>query len=107
MAGGLRARGVVFDLDGTLLDSFGAIRASLNHVRRTLGRAELPVPDARRMIGWGLERLIEQAFEAGERDEAKRLYRAHYDATCIAGTRVMPGARAALEGLHARGLKLA
>jgi phosphoglycolate phosphatase-like HAD superfamily hydrolase len=49
-----RVRGLVFDLDGTLVDSYGAIAESLNHAR---ARSHLPpLPDAfvRRRVGRGL-----------------------------------------------------
>ena len=43
----VRVRGVVFDLDGTLVDSYAAIAASLNAARESFGLEPLPEVDGR------------------------------------------------------------
>jgi phosphoglycolate phosphatase len=55
---------VLFDLDGTLLDTVGDIALALNRVLRDYGLAPLPEPDVRRMIGRGSPMLIERALGA-------------------------------------------
>ncbi len=55
---------VVFDLDGTLIDSVPGIAAALNDVLAGLGRATLPVERVRPMIGEGFTVTITKALEA-------------------------------------------
>src|SRR3989442_48355 len=50
-------RAVVFDLDGTLIDSYAAIIESLNHAMAALGHPPLPATDVRQMVGRGLQVL--------------------------------------------------
>src|SRR6185295_2578999 len=59
-------RGIVFDLDGTLIDSYEAIAQSLNHALGGLGRPALPVERIRTMVGRGLETLIAEALGGGD-----------------------------------------
>jgi len=47
----VRVRGVVFDLDGTLVDSYAAIAASLNAARESFGLEPLPEADVRKRVG--------------------------------------------------------
>jgi phosphoglycolate phosphatase len=59
-----RPTAVLFDLDGTLVDSAPDIAAAVNHLLATEGLAPHSVPAVRGMIGHGLERLVERAFAA-------------------------------------------
>ena len=47
-------RAVLFDFDGTLADSFGAIAASTNHVRAAYGFPPLAEAEVQRHVGFGL-----------------------------------------------------
>jgi phosphoglycolate phosphatase len=106
-----RVRAVVFDLDGTLIDSYEAIADSLNTALAGLGRAPLPVPRIRTMVGRGLETLIARALEvddglpdgAAAVAEGVRLFRARYDRVCVPLTTLLPGVAGTLAGLHGRG----
>ena len=55
---------LVFDLDGTLVDSLPDLRAALNEMLRGLARRELPAEEVRRMIGDGTHALVERALHA-------------------------------------------
>ena len=55
---------LVFDLDGTLVDSLPDLRASLNEMLRGLGRRELSADEVRRMIGDGSHALVGKALRA-------------------------------------------
>lgn len=97
----------LFDLDGTLIDSFEDIALSVNHTRRALGLAERPVPEIVSFVGEGARRLIERAV-GQERpdliDTALALWREHYDRHLLDRTRTYPGilkALARLPGFHA------
>ncbi|TVR67717.1 MAG: HAD family hydrolase [Spirochaetaceae bacterium] len=49
---------VIFDLDGTLLDTIGDIQASLNHALLKAGLAPVSTEECRRRTGWGLAKLV-------------------------------------------------
>jgi phosphoglycolate phosphatase len=106
-AAALPARAIVFDLDGTLVDSFRAIHASLNHARLALGHAPLDLETVRGLVGWGLERLLAGAFPPGEVEPARDLYRAHHAATCTGLTELLPGVGQTVAELERRGFRLA
>lgn len=55
---------VLFDLDGTLVDSAPDIAAAVNELLTQDGIEPHPVSAVRKMIGHGLEKLVERAFEA-------------------------------------------
>lgn len=109
-----RVRGIVFDLDGTLVDSYEAIGDSLNTALRALGRPALPPAAVRVMVGRGLETLIARALEvngglpdgAAAVAEGVRLFRARYDEVCVPLTRLLPGVAGTLDRLDARGYRM-
>lgn len=110
-------RGIVFDLDGTLIDSYEAIGDSLNHALAGLGRGPRDMFWVREMVGRGLEVLIEEALGtadgAGEAPapaaiaQGVRLFRARYDEICVGRTRLMPDVAETLAALRARGYRMA
>ena len=57
-------RAVVFDLDGTLIDSDPDIRAALNRVLMAEGLAPLTTAEPKSMIGDGAKALVERGFAA-------------------------------------------
>ena len=60
---------LVFDLDGTLIDTAPDLAAATNAVLAGEGRAGVTESSLRHMVGFGAESLIRQAFAAtGERD---------------------------------------
>ncbi len=58
-------KAVVFDLDGTLVDSAPDLAAAANRLLHDLGRAGLPPEGIRPMIGDGVARLVERALARG------------------------------------------
>ncbi len=96
-------RAVIFDLDGTLVDTAGEIAAALNRALEELGLASLEQGSVEALIGRGVHSLVERALaqvEGGaliELDPAVQRFEAHYaqtvgtDARLFAG--VMPGLR--------------
>jgi len=53
-------RGVLFDFDGTLVDTFPGIVEGVHRMRTRLGAPRLKDDDVRRHIGWGIRNLIGQ-----------------------------------------------
>jgi phosphoglycolate phosphatase len=105
---------IVFDLDGTLIDSAPDLIAALNHVLTSEGRRSLAGVDVRMLVGHGARVLIERGFaETGEAVASDRLealtqrFVDYYAAHIAVGTRPFPGAEAALQRLAAAGARLA
>ncbi len=99
-------RAALFDFDGTLADSFAAITASTNHVRRSFGLPEMTEAAVRGYVGHGLENLMRELCPGFDTAEAVRRYREHHPSVMVAGTRLFPGVADTLATLHARGIKL-
>lgn len=99
-------RAILFDLDGTLVDSFGPIRDSVNHVRATHGLPPITLETVKACVGNGLVRLLELTVPDGEPRRNAAQFTQHHETVLAAGTRMLPDVRATLEALSARGIKL-
>jgi phosphoglycolate phosphatase len=104
---------VVFDLDGTLVDTAPDLTAALNAVLAREGRPLVPLDDVRHMVGRGARVLIERAMAASgaaaRPDEISALvahFIKHYDANIAVTSRAFDGAEALARRLAARGHKL-
>jgi phosphoglycolate phosphatase len=105
---------IVFDLDGTLVDTAPDLVDTLNVVLAREGLPPVPFAAARNMIGGGARLLIERGLKAegrsGEPAEINRLYGdfvAHYGEHLADRSRPFPGAVEAIEHLAAHGYRLA
>ena len=104
---------IVFDLDGTLVDTAPDLVDTLNIILAREGLPAVPFDTARNMIGGGARTLIErglQANPAGVAAEVDRLYKdfvAHYGDHLADRSQPFPGAIAAIEELAARGCRFA
>jgi phosphoglycolate phosphatase len=104
---------VVFDLDGTLVDSAPSIAAAANRVLAELGRPPVSVPTVTRFVGDGMAALVERllahtgGLPAGGVAPHLARYRAIYTSNPVAGTVMFPGVPEALAALAAAGHGLA
>jgi len=101
---------VMFDLDGTLIDSLADLANATNHALAKLGCPTHPIPAYRYLVGDGAASLCARALPADKqhlRDDALQLMRAHYDAHRYDETRPYPGIPELVTTLAARGLTLA
>jgi len=105
---------VVFDLDGTLVDTAPDLISALNFVLDREGMAPVPLKSARNMIGAGARKLIERGLEIGGRavtqDDLARLMRDfidYYAAHIADASRPFEGLEAALDDLEQRGYRFA
>jgi len=96
-------RAVLFDFDGTLVDSYPAITASVNHVRAVYGLPPLEESEVRRYVGRGPAYLLEHTVPQGDPEADYVLYRAHHPSVLRSGTRLLPGAAEALAALKRGG----
>jgi len=107
-----RIRAVVFDLDGTLIDSAPDLRTALNGLLAEHGRRPLTLPEVTAMIGDGAAKLVERAFamtgeRAGENLPALTSgFLGYYEGKAAVETRPYPGVPETLAGLIADGIAL-
>jgi phosphoglycolate phosphatase len=103
---------VVFDLDGTLIDSAADLALAVNAMLADLGCDPLPVPEVRRMIGDGVAMLVARALAARhcatvDPARAAEIFMRHYESDATSLTTTFPGAGAALRALRSAGIPLA
>lgn len=104
--------GVVFDLDGTLIDSVGDIAWALNAALVDAGIAPLPEDDVRRIIGRGADVTIARALAmrgaaGGDIRDIHAAFLRHYASAPADRTVLYPGASELLANLASQGTKLA
>jgi phosphoglycolate phosphatase len=102
---------IIFDLDGTLIDSAPDIRAAVNTMLQSLGEPPMPLPEVTSFIGNGLPHLVRLVMQARQIDPAlhetltKRTLAAyHTEETTL--TVLYPGVRETLTALKSAGLRL-
>jgi len=102
---------VVFDLDGTLLDTLEDLTDAVNHALRGTGCAERTIAEVRSFVGNGVRRLMELAVSDGVRnpkfEEAFALFNAYYPGHANDKTKPYDGILPLLRKLKAEGYALA
>lgn len=105
---------VVFDLDGTLVDTAPDLAATLNVVMEREGVPSVPYEAARNMVGGGARRMIEEALARAGRSvsavDRERMFNdfiAYYAANIAEHSKPFPGLHEALDTLAARDCLLA
>lgn len=106
-------RDLVFDLDGTLIDSAPDLAHALNRLLAELGRPPLDLASVRRLVGDGAPELVRKALtaagvtvDASAMTELIERYRGFYLATATASTCVYPGVVETLTALRASGHRM-
>ena len=104
-------KAVIFDLDGTLLDTLDDLADAVNH---TLGEFNYPQrtkADIRRFLGNGIERLAKQVLPENVTEKEFRhvfgVFKEYYTAHCQIKTKAYSGIAELLHSLKAKGYKLA
>ena len=105
---------VVFDLDGTLIDTAPDLLDSLNHCLGSAGLANAAPDELRRFVGMGGRVMIQRAFAAQNRalskerlDELLAVFLEHYSDNIPGGSQPFPGVIATLDRLEAAGYMMA
>ena len=106
----MRARALIFDLDGTLADTVEDIAAAVNRALVHHGAAPHPLSAFRQFVGAGAENLLTRAL--GERSplqvaDVLTTYRQFYAEEMFRRSRPFPGVEPLLEALVARGHRVA
>ncbi len=107
----MKYKAVLFDLDGTLLNTLDDLADSMNDVLRHFGFPAHPVPAYKYFVGDGLEKLVYRAVPEDRRDEATlaaclAAMRQDYDRRWADKTAPYDGIPELLDGLAALGLPM-
>ena len=104
-------RTILFDLDGTLLNTIEDLAASVNHVMRTYGQPEHSVDAVRQMVGNGVRTLMKRAIPEGEAcptfEEEVALQKEYYLTHCRVATEPFDGIIPLLQECKNRGIMTA
>src|SRR5512140_3195895 len=107
MTAPMRYHAVLFDLDGTLVDSYAALAEAVNYARREHGLGNLQEEQIREFVGDGLETLLQRAFGTREvPSTVKAAFEQRYDEICCRESRVLADVETTLHELSRRGLAM-
>ncbi|MCI5675986.1 MAG: HAD-IA family hydrolase [Clostridia bacterium] len=102
---------IVFDLDGTVLDTLPDLTDATNAVLTAKGFAARETDEVRRFVGNGYHRLMEQAAPIGTTpaiiDELTQAFTKYYNSHCTLKTAPYPGVPEMLAALRAAGIRTA
>ena len=102
---------VIFDLDGTLLDTIADLAGSANYALERMGYPTYPVEQVKSFVGNGVRRLMALCVPGGEEnprfEECFAIFNEHYDIHCRDNTRPYDGIMELLRELGKKEYKLA
>lgn len=101
---------LIFDLDGTLIDSERDLAAAVNATREAFGFQALPLEQVRAYVGNGAPVLVQRALpeqSPATWDRALKFFLDYYREHMLDTTDVYPGVRAALDHLHEEHIPMA
>ncbi|MBQ6675490.1 MAG: HAD-IA family hydrolase [Ruminococcus sp.] len=104
----MRYKYVLFDLDGTILDTLDDLHAAANAALRECGYPERTRDEVRRFVGNGIRKLIERAVPSGTSEEdivrTHEAFTAYYSVHCKDKTRPYAGIPELVRGLKENGI---
>jgi phosphoglycolate phosphatase len=101
---------IVFDLDGTLLDSSGDISDAANRTLESFGMAPMDKAAIKDNIGWGVNMLLKKlipGIKDKDLDSARERFLEFYEERLVEETGLYPGVAETLSRLEEKGKKLA
>ncbi len=96
---------IIYDLDGTLVDTLEDITEAANHMLTQLKGTPLAADAVRRLVGKGLQQLVADCLKTEDPQrvaEGLKMYRAYYGQHLLDHSRLYPGAREVLEHFKER-----
>ena len=108
----MKPRLVIFDLDGTLLDTIDDLKEAVNHAMSSRGFPTFTRNEVMAMVGHGARNLMRQALPIGHKDDntvdaAYNDFKAYYITHIDVYTKPFPGIQDLLAKLHQEGIMLA
>ena len=106
-----KIKAVIFDLDGTLLDTIADIGTGANLALCQFGYSEYPIDMYRAKVGHGIKNLLRSAMPEGvtdeQVDEVNKFYQSYYPEHCCVHTDYFPGVKEFLDLLVKKGIRIA
>ena len=96
---------ILYDLDGTLVDTSRDITQAVNYMVAQLGGVPLSLDEVRRYVGRGMHELVASALKRDDPllvDEAERLFATYYAEHLADSSALYPGAQDTLDFFHPR-----
>lgn len=104
-------KAVIFDLDGTILNTLEDLKDSLNVSLKKAGFPERSLGEVRSFVGNGIRKLIERGVPSGtsceNTEKVYEYFTEHYMANCCNKTCAYEGIMSVLESLRAKGVRTA
>lgn len=100
-------RGILFDHDGTLVDSYEGIAKCMQLTCRDLGKPDMNNEEIRASIGPTLEDRFTELWGEKVATEGARIYREHYESHYVSGTRLLSGVKETLDAIAKKGIPIA
>ncbi|CAI08487.1 phosphoglycolate phosphatase [Aromatoleum aromaticum] len=106
-------RAVLFDLDGTLLDTIADLAEGANRMLAELGRPTRPLAEIHSFVGKGIPHLVRRCMTENARaseaeiESAVMVFRRHYSEVNGRHTTIYPGVAETLDAMRAMNLRLA
>lgn len=102
-----KVRAVIFDLDGTLIDSYQAIYLGFHYTYSEMGLPPLSYEQVGRAVGRGLAHTFQELLGKERVPQALALFRKKYEEVFRTHTHLLPDVREVVGGLQGRGIQLA
>lgn len=98
---------IIFDFDGTLLDTYEGIKDALNYTIKAYNKREWSLKEVKRKVGKGLEILIEEAIGKEYISEGVKLFRERYSKVFLKKSKILPFVKDTINFLQEKKIKLA
>ncbi len=99
-----RIHGIIFDLDGTLIEAYEAIYVGLKEAFQYFGREIFPFSDLKKYLKVDLEATLNQFFSSEEVLKGVPIMRRKYEEVYLDKTHFLDGAKEVLKILHSKGI---